>query len=260
MTPSLSPPVTALKTPDLFSHGNTKLSDGKRSIYGFGLPSRHTCPARTPTCTRLCYSYRLEQYRKHVGARHRANLVAAKRSDFAAVASAEIAAKNIRILRVHVGGELFSVDYAEKWLTVFKACPDTKFFLWTRVWRLPRFRGVLRAMARLTNVRLWYSCDKDTGVPTRRDTPKRVKLAYMQIAEDDLPLRGDLVFRVHHLRKKPAKTVPAVRPGERSVPICPTETALPGHETVTCSSCKKCWRSLPHDTPTGKRIPLAIAV
>ncbi len=248
-------PLLATATPVLFRPGNTKLSGGKKTIWGFGVPSRHTCPARTPTCTRLCYSHRLEKFRPNVAAVARTNLQVTKSAEFVTLAVAEIRRKKIPVLRVHTGGELYSVAYAQKWLAVFEACPDTRFFIWTRCWRLPRFRPVLRRMAALANVRLWFSCDKDTGVPG--SVPARVRLAYMQVAADDLPPRGDLVFRAHHLRAAPATRVVAGRAGNPAVKICPTETGLPGHEDVTCTSCRACWTGLPGDPKLG-RIPLAL--
>jgi hypothetical protein len=56
----------------------------------------------------------------------------------------------------------------------------------------------------------------------------------MQTAEDDLPPRADLVFRVHRLRKAVAKRVALAL-------VCPVENGATGHRT-DCGRCRLCIR------------------
>ena len=111
-----------------------------------------------------------------------------------------------------------------------RACPATRFFAYTRSWRRPDIAEALAELSRCRNVRLWYSCDRDTGIPAR--VPRRVKLAWMQTAADDFPPRADLVFRVHRLRKTVAKRVALAV-------VCPVENGATGHRT-DCGRCRLC--------------------
>lgn len=165
--------------------------------------------------------------------------------------TALVESEGAKVVRIHSSGDLYSPEYARKWLAVMKAVPGTRFYLYTRSWRKAAFSTVLRAMAKLPNVRLWYSADSDSGVP--RTVPKGVKIAYMQVDADDVPKKADLVFRTHSGRKILAKTVPDA--SGKPVVVCPTETGLPGAKEVTCGSCKLCWRD---ETPVVGRVSLAV--
>ena len=160
------------------------------------------------------------------------NLERTKEKDFVSTAISEIKRLCIRVLRVHSSGDLYDVGYTRKWTRIMRACPSTRFFLYTRSWRLPKFDSVLAEMASLTNVRLWYSIDRDTGKPKR--IPSGVRLAYLQLEHDDTPPAGtDLVFRDHRLRSRVAKK-------SGNVLICPPENGT-GVE-LGCQKCGVCWR------------------
>jgi hypothetical protein len=143
---------------------------------------------------------------------------------------AEIRRRWVGCVRVHVSGDFYSADYVRAWVAVATACPATRFYAYTRSWRVPHIVPALAELARLRNVRLWYSCDRDTGIPDR--VPRRVKLAWMQTAADDLPPRADLVFRVHRLRRTVAKRVSLAL-------VCPVENGATGHRTG-CGRCRLC--------------------
>ena len=86
-------------------------------------------------------------------------------------------------------------------------------------------------MARQPNGRLWYSCDRDTGVPGA--VPEQVRVAYLRTDERDQPA-GDLVFRIRRLRRRPFKRINLVL-------VCPVENGATGHGTV-CERCGVCWK------------------
>jgi hypothetical protein len=211
--------------------GNRKLGAG-RLVWGFGLPSRFTCPGRTPACEGPCYSARLEACRPSLRRRYERNLQLSLRSDFAQLVLACLTLHDIRVVRIHIGGDYYSAAYARKWLAVMRQASQVRFFFYTRSWRVPAIRRVLWRMARLPNVRAWLSCDRDTGVPAR--VPPGVRLAWLMTSPDDLPPRADLVFRTLPLRRTVRKRVGLAL-------VCPVENGATGHKT-DCERCGVCWR------------------
>jgi hypothetical protein len=210
---------------NLLQLGNTKLGEG---IYTFSLPAIATCPGASPSCRRECYALRgrfiflRRAYRRY--------LAASQEPGFAARMIREIRRRWAGCVRIHVSGDFYSAEYVRKWAAVAHACPTTRFFAYTRSWRNPDIATALAELSRCPNVRLWYSCDQDTGIPSR--VPRRVKLAWMQTSADDTPTRADLVFRVRRLRHTVAKRVALAV-------VCPAENGATGHRT-DCGRCRLC--------------------
>jgi hypothetical protein len=225
----------------MLSPGNVKLGLGCL-IWSFSLPSRLTCPGRSPVCERHCYSARFERRRPSVCRRYEGNW-ALSRPDFPKRVVAFIRRQVIGVVRIHVGGDFYSAAYARKWLAVMRRLPGVRFFCYTRSWRVAAIRRMLSAMARLANVRLWYSADRDTGAPRR--VPRGVRVAWLMEEPGDHPPRADLVFRVHALRRLVQKWVPW-RPGVGRALVCPVENGVTGHRT-TCGQCGVCWRPPPEE-------------
>lgn len=220
-------------------NGNEKL--GSR-IRVWGLPAGCTCPGKTGTCAGKCYAKKnFYVYPSVVRNRHR-NFVLANRPDFADLLGAAV--QGSKIIRVHDSGDFFSAAYTEAWRAVMAANPDTKFFVFSRSWRVEGVASILTRMAGLKNARVWYSVDRETGWPG--SIPKRVRLAYMQVAADDEPSRQvDLVFRDGSVRlRKVAKRVAGAL-------VCPYENGVTRKSAAnnprsdfSCSSCGLCWDSL----------------
>ena len=226
----------------MLTPGNHKL--GGHLIWGFGLPSGTpaVCPGMTPTCRAECYAARTERYRPAAAALYRRNLALSRRRDFARRVRAFLIAHAIHIARVHVGGDLYSAAYARKWLKVMRGSRRTRFFLYSRSWRVPAIRTVLEQMAELPNCRVWWSADRDTGLPAA--VPPRVRVAWLLTDADEVPpAEAHLAFRVRRLRARPS---PAGC-------VCPAEDGVPRPRAVTCDRCGHCWRPLP-----GDRIPLPV--
>jgi hypothetical protein len=102
----------------------------------------------------------------------------------------------------------------------------------------------LAAMAELPNLALWYSADRETGLPEQR--PPRVRIAWLMTAAEEAPPQGvDLVFRTLPLRKTPALELDGVT-------ICPAENGH--HPPATCDRCRLCWRPA-----ATQRTPLPMA-
>jgi hypothetical protein len=210
---------------NLLQLGNTKLGEG---IHTFSLPAIATCPGASRSCRRECYALRgrfiflRRAYRRY--------LAASQEAGFAARMVGEIRRRWAGCVRIHVSGDFYSAEYVRKWAAVTRACPSTRFFAYTRSWRNPDIAEALAELSRCRNLRLRYSCDLDTGIPSR--VPRRVKLAWMQTSADDTPPRADLVFRVHRLRKTVAKRVALAL-------VCPVENGATGHRT-DCGRCRLC--------------------
>jgi hypothetical protein len=180
-------------------------------------------------CQRWCYAQKSRFLLASVRERLAWNLEQANRPDFVQRVVKEVIRKGVIVLRLHVSGDFASAEYARKWLDIFKQCPKVRFYAYTRSYRIPDIADVLAQMAALQNVRLWYSLDNETGTPDH--IPPGVRLAYLQVSEEDQPEQADLLFRVRRLRR----TIP--------LPMtCPHETERGQDRGTNCGSCGRCWR------------------
>ncbi|MBX9583467.1 MAG: hypothetical protein K2X87_24465 [Gemmataceae bacterium] len=212
----------------LMAAGNGKLG---QAIHHFDLPAITTCPGRSAVCTRVCYAAKGRFLTGPVRERLRWCLRQSRQPGFAARITAEIRRKGALVVRVHVAGDFYNPGYAAAWLAVFRACPATRFYFYTRSWRVPAIAVVLTEMAGLDNVRAWYSADTETGPPDL--LPAGVRVAWLQVAADDgPPLPAALLFRVRRLRRRPVAL--------HELPVlCPHEA--PGGRDVNCGNCGRCW-------------------
>lgn len=228
----------------MLTPGNLKL--GGRRIWGFALPSGtpDVCPGLSPTCSTHCYAVALERYRPAVVAKYRRNLRASRRRNFVCRIVAFLIAHRVRVVRIHTAGDFYSARYARKWLAIARRSPRSVFYFYTRSWRLPAIKTVIDRMGALPNCVAWYSCDRDTGVPT--DVPVGVRLAWLSVADDVPPAGVDLVFRICALRAHP------LPPG--GPPVCPAEDGVPRSRRTTCDVCGRCW----HPAPEARRTPLPV--
>jgi hypothetical protein len=219
----------------LLRHGNEKLG---RGIFSFGLPAIKTCPGWTPTvCGKHCYARRGHYLHTTVGIAQAANLVAAHRPDFSELVLADMARHKPLAIRIHDSGDFFSPWYARSWLRVMldPRSDGWKFFLYTRSWRIKDIEPVLREMSQQQNCRVWYSTDRGTGEP--RKAPPRVRLAYMQEDEDDVPsYRVDLFFRTVPIRNEPIKFISGSL-------VCPYENGATRRPDTkfSCATCQLCF-------------------
>ena len=86
---------------------------------------------------------------------------------------------------------------------------------------MPSIVPALVALADRPNVRVWFSCDAETGLPL--DLPPGVRVAYLQTNHHKEPT-GDLIFRVRPLRRLPTSYPPlsVLCPSEITAPVRPT--------------------------------------
>ena len=141
-----------------------------RICNSFGLPSgkANSCPGATPTCERVCYAGRLEQFRPEVratlarnwelvrGASHRelVRLIGEMVRTFEGECDRWDAPK---VFRIHWDGDFYSDDYAAAWALVIRRHPRVKFWAYTRTESAYR----LFHWAELDNLAIYFSGDPD---------------------------------------------------------------------------------------------------
>jgi Gene product 88 len=210
----------------LLAMGNVKLGG---SIAHFDLPPIVTCPGRSSVCEQVCYAtsgqFQYPVVQERLQWCHRQS----RRQDFVPRMAQEIRRKGILVVRIHVAGDFYNAVYAARWLEVMRQCPQTKFYFYTRSWRVPEIATVLEQMAALPCCRPWYSIDRETGVPER--VPLGVRLAYLQVTEGEQPELVDLMFRVRKLRRQ---RLPLSL-------VCPHETEQGRAADTNCGNCGRCW-------------------
>jgi len=220
----------------MLTPGNRKL--GGDLIWGFALPSGNNeiCRGMTSTCQAHCYAVRYGQYRTSALAKYQRNLELSKLPDFAQRMRYSILHHEAKVVRIHTGGDFYSVPYVRQWLRVIKWLPEVRFFTYTRSWRIPKLKPVIDLMSQYANARLWYSCDRDTGIPN--DIPSAARLCWLMTHAEDVPPKPvELVFRIRNLRRLPLQQLEGMR-------VCPDENGHPYARPPQCESCGSCWRPL----------------
>lgn len=211
----------------LLAVGNGKLGE---QIAHFDLPAVLTCPGRTSACERACYArggrFHFDSVQERFAWCYEQSLL----PDFADRVRRELRRRGLLVVRLHVSGDFYSAEYAEKWLSVMRRLPKTRFYFYTRSWRVPEVALVLRQMAALRCCRPWYSVDRDSGLPA--EVPPGVRLAYMQDAEVGVQ-NVQLVFRTRGMLDRPRVGLPMV---------CPNDTPQGRQGGTNCGSCGYCWR------------------
>ena len=209
---------------------NTKLG---ALVHAWSILAGETCPGKTKLCTRLCYAKHGNFLWDTVTNAHSSNADFADTEDFAEWMIHELKRKFVRVLRVHVAGDFFNEKYINDWIQIVRECPETKFYAYTRSWRVEALFPRLIALANEPNIQLWWSIDRESGpaplVPG-------VRMAYLAINDTDamtVPNDVDLLFRNR------AKT-PMI--SSNGVMVCPVENKDPAHiGKHTCSSCGVCF-------------------
>lgn len=210
----------------LLTLGNGKVGE---AIHLWSLPAILSCVGRSPACVAACYARRGRFRFPAVVERLHANYDACREADFAPRMIAEIKRRGCVVVRVHAAGDFWSRSYIGDWVRIARACPRTRFYAYTRSWREESLRAELVRLARLENVRLWFSTDRDTG-PVGA-LPPGVRVCHLVTRRDeDVPPETDLVFRVRGLRRYPLPLA------------CPSESPAGTARSLTCGACGRCFR------------------
>lgn len=229
--------------------GNDKLG---KNIWHFSIPAVKTCPGKTKACTSVCYANTSYYRYPNVVAAYRKRNAFRLTARFILQIKEEIAAKNIRIVRIHTAGDFDSAEYIRKWIAIARACPRVKFFFYTRSWRVSHLLQSILVLGSLPNVQGFFSCDKDTGPP-----PKHQKFAsaYLAMHDDDVPnFKVDLTFRDKRATKM-------IRAKDGSL-VCPVERMQHKYQSnkLNCESCGICWNRVKWLKQTNRKYKKSLPV
>lgn len=209
--------------------GNKKL--GKK-IYTWSIPAVTTCPGRSSICESVCYADSGFFSFKRIKDGLLERLKLSMSDKFVEIISDEINKVSAKVFRIHVSGDFYSCEYVDKWNEIVKKCANTKFFVFTRSWRIPEIREKLVQLSKNSNITIWLSCDDETGIPSLDDF-SNTKISYLSVNDEPPPTKVDLVFRIRKNRKD--KIIKKIGLSM----VCPAEN---GVTNVVCDKCKFCWR------------------
>lgn len=208
------------------TQGNTKLG---ALIWCFSIPAmKAICVGATELCASMCYAMKGFFRMPNVKESHQENYKLSLDKQFSAYLCAMVAQSFARVVRIHVSGDFYSVEYVRKWIKVAKRKPNVVFYGYTRSWRVPKFVAPLEELGSLPNVYLFYSCDAETGAPPRS---RNIRRAYLMTNDDDVaPYHVDLNFRDN--------TKNVLKFDRKGRVVCPYDN---GVTSTTCSTCKLCF-------------------
>lgn len=209
--------------------GNSKLG---KNIYTWSIPAISTCPGRSKICESVCYADRGFFSFKQIKDKLLRRLELSMSSEFVKTISDEILAVNAKVFRIHVSGDFYSCEYVDKWDEILKRCVNTKFFVFTRSWRVPEIKEKLINLSRNSNISMWLSCDSETGIPSTEGF-SNTKISYLSVMDEGPASKVDIVFRVKERRKE--KILKKIGLSL----VCPAEN---GVTNIVCDKCKFCWR------------------
>ena len=205
----------------LLTNGNKKLGN---NIAVWSIPSVKTCPGRTSLCEKLCYAKKFEAFR---GIDYGPKLLASRSESFVKRMVEE--SKWKVLVRIHASGDFYSEGYIQDWIEIARLTPGTRYYAYTRSWRVPGLLEKLLQLKAMPNVTLMFSVDKESGVPAGVGGADMV---YMSTGDDDVPTTPTrVVFRTKRT------TVRAKLGG--SV-VCPVENGC--KNSVTCERCQLCFK------------------
>ncbi len=210
---------------------NTKLGP---LIHGWSIPAGRewACPGESCLCRVRCYAKKGFFRMSNVKDVHIRNFQFSQSADFVDWMIHALAASFVRVLRVHVSGDFYDVNYVRKWLQIVQQSPRQQFFAYTRSWRIDEMLPELVKLGAEPNFQLWWSIDLETGpAPLIRG----VRRAYMAISDVDAehaPDDCDLVFRDRS---------GTVMKKANGMQVCPPENGVTTQTRITCSKCGICW-------------------
>lgn len=140
---------------ELLHKGNSKLG---RDVWTFSLPPIKTCPGRGE-CEKFCYAVSMTARYSSVEQSWQHALEATKSDGWEEKVIEQIVKKQIKTVRVHVGGDFYSVAYIRSWTQIARALPDVRFFAYTRSWCVSRLEKDLNSLRTEPNVSLYASVE-----------------------------------------------------------------------------------------------------
>jgi len=220
-----------MKTATLSDNTNSKLGF---LIHSWSIPAgkNWSCPGESCLCRKRCYARKGFFLMPNVHACHTRNFDFSKDAGFVLWMIGALAACFVRVMRIHVSGDFYDVEYIRKWIEIVRKSPRQQFFAYTRSWRVEEMLPELVALAGMDNFQMWWSIDRETGpAPLIRG----VRRAYMAIDDVDAELAPDdcdLVFRDQRS---------TVMKKANGIQVCPPENGVSTKVKITCSNCGICW-------------------
>lgn len=147
-----------------FGEGNTKVGE---DVFTFSLPAKKSCPGASAWCLKRCYAWRYEQRRPACRKAYASNLALANAPERFAETVIGVLPRILPCFRIHVSGDFHTVQYAEAWIRICQAFPQTLFWGYTRSWAAPELREPLERLRDQPNIQLFASVDPTMPLPPR---------------------------------------------------------------------------------------------
>jgi hypothetical protein len=199
---------------------NSKIKKSKRRTFNFGIPAYRsangfkTCP-NAAACAIGCYAT-MGAYRfSNVARVFEERLTATQSPDFEARMIEEIVSKRAERIRIHDSGDFYSLEYAQRWISIMNALPNVEFYAYIKMVSL--FEGLKKDGKVPSNFRLIYSYGgtQDKLIQPAIQAHSRVfsslkelrAAGYADVSkQDDKALTNDKVGLVYHGGKSYSNT------------------------------------------------------
>ena len=165
----LTPDSLLPTSPEGLEPGNRKTGQfGSRyhTVLVWNLPAVGTCPGASDWCLGCCYNadprtevFPVDRWKKNWGW-YISNSSALR----SRILSQLAAAAQPCAVRIHSSGDFFSNDYIRFWIDIIRHARDTRFWGYTRSWRIDDLRPALEELRTEPNMQLFASWD-DTMPP-----------------------------------------------------------------------------------------------
>jgi len=251
---SRHPKLTAQALDKIKEAAQLGLSSNGKVGNCFDLLEGYTCPGASSICLSYCYVLKTRQamtgpLRMRA---ERTKLVKRLLKEKALVKALILLIRDLGVLRIHSAGDFFDAAYTRAWREAASRT-TTRFWTYTRSWKITAIQSELDALAALPNVAIWLSCDESSYLACMayyRSHRQYAGIAYMQTP-------GEEAEEVSHMLTaalKPANLVifPAHSSGANlrkgvtvlNVPNCPAiiDQGIVDHKSTTpaCLQCRKC--------------------
>ncbi|GIW57677.1 MAG: hypothetical protein KatS3mg083_622 [Candidatus Dojkabacteria bacterium] len=200
------------------------------------IASEENCPCATDICSLYCYAKKRHFLHNKVINKLINNSLFSRTVDFVPWMCFKLGSLDIPVFRIHVSGDFYSVEYIEKWRKIVTERSEIAFFTYTRSWTDSEMLKALLKLAKLHNMYMWFSADRDNWTSARQY--KNVHWAFMVVDDHDYKLfensefKPDILFRVSH--KQPLKEM-------HGIVVCPYENGVKTKERIKCDMCGLCW-------------------
>jgi hypothetical protein len=119
------------------SKGSKKLKgDSENQFIVWSIPALVTCPYSTQLCRKYCYAKKTERIYKRTRSARAQNLIDSMQDDFAermieAIKEKVQERKKVWV-RIHEGGDFYSREYFQAWMSIARALPNIRFMAYTK--------------------------------------------------------------------------------------------------------------------------------